>query len=241
MQPFAFRFAVLAAALSASGFAHAQFSQCRQFFPNGEPPQVQAERARELCFDAFAVLHSGATKTPVFVAERLTRAQLMDALDEQRTDKFYAEARLPSADRAQLSDYKGSGYDRGHMAPAGDMPTPAAMSQSFSLANMVPQDRALNRGVWADIERDTRAYVKRTGGPVYVFTGPFYERGKPAAKAGEVSVPTHVFKLVYDARSGHSWAHFLENQDVPARKPLSYADFVKRTGLELLPKSASKN
>lgn len=66
-------------------------------------------------------------------------------------------------------------FDRGHMAPAGDMPTAQAMAQSFSLANMVPQAPENNRGLWAKaFECSTRRYVKRTGSTVYVFTGPVY-------------------------------------------------------------------
>lgn len=83
------------------------------------------------------MLHRGETRTPVFVAEKLNRQSILVA-DEKRTEKFFADTRLPFAERSELNVYKGSGYARGHMAPAGDMPTPTAMAQSFSLAKMVP-------------------------------------------------------------------------------------------------------
>lgn len=137
------------------------FAQCPQFFANGRPPQLPRQPAlRELCYEAFAVLHSGSTRTPVFVAQRLNRRLIEDA-DEKRADRFFADARLPRNERAELEDYKASGYSRGHMAPAGDMPTPSAMAQSFSLANMVPQNMQHNSGAWAKIERDTRRYALR--------------------------------------------------------------------------------
>ena len=120
------------------------FAECRQFFPEGRPPVVPKRPAlRELCYEAFAVLHSGETKTPVYVAHRLNRKSIEDA-DERRADKFFADARLPVAERAALEElgvriktwtgfmpqvhYKRSGFSRGHMAPAGDMPTPTAMA-----------------------------------------------------------------------------------------------------------------
>ena len=115
------------------------FSACRQFFAGGKPPVVTPRPTnRDFCYDAFAILHSGESKTAVFVAQKLNRASIVDA-DEKRTNKFFSDARLRSAERATLQDYKGSGFDRGHLAPAGDMPTAQAMAQSFSLANMIPQ------------------------------------------------------------------------------------------------------
>ncbi|MCK7579876.1 MAG: DNA/RNA non-specific endonuclease [Chromatiales bacterium] len=187
--------------------------------------------------DSFAVLHSGESKTPVYVAERLNRARLIDAQDEERTDKFYEEARLPSAHRARLADYKGSGYDRGHMAPAADMPNPKAMAQSFSPANMVPQAQNLNRGIWAkNIEKPIRQYAMRAKGDVFVFTGPVFS-GKPETiGAGQVWVPSQLYKLVYDAAENRAWAYWVDNRDeARMSRPISYEELVKRTGIEFLP------
>jgi endonuclease G len=217
------------------------FSQCAGFFPQGKPPQMgdNATRRRELCFGQFAVLHDGRTKTPVFVAERLNRATLIKAKPQTRTDRFYSEARLPLAERATLDDYQGSGWARGHMAPAADMASPEAMAQSFSLANMVPQNHTQNAGPWARIEQDTRQYVLRAKGDVFVFTGPVFS-AKPKKIGNGVAVPSHIFKLVHDAHTGRSWVHWQANRaDARADAPISYAEFVHRTGLDVLNPSAS--
>jgi endonuclease G len=212
------------------------FTQCRGFFPGGQPPAVPAGPAlRELCYSSFAILHSGLTKTPVFVAERLNRHMLAQGRGVGRTDRFYAEARLPAAERAELDDYRNSGYSRGHMAPAGDMSTAAAMAQSFSLANMVPQDQRQNAGPWNKIEQDTRKYVMRAKGDVYVFTGPVYAGQPKTIGPGRVAVPSHLFKVVYDATTGRAWVHWQVNApDAKIGPPISYEAFVRRTGLQLL-------
>ena len=217
--------------------AATRFQDCPQFFAGGVAPSVPtAPKLRELCYDAFAVLHSGNTRTPVFVAQRLSRASLEAAKGEKRTDKFFADARLPRAERAELSDYKGSGYARGHMAPAGDMPNATAMAQSFSLANMVPQNAKQNSGPWAKIEADTRHYVMRAKGDVFVITGPVFAPGGSAIGSNQVAVPTHLFKLVYDAETKRAWAHWQQNSaDARAGKPISYGELEQRVGMELLP------
>lgn len=214
-----------------------RFAVCPQHFAGGQPPVTpKAPKLRELCFDGFAVLHSGNTKTPVYVTQRLNRQMLEDGRSIKRTDKFFADARLPSSERAELDDYKGSGWARGHMAPAGDMGTPEAKAQSFSLANMVPQDPKQNGGPWAKIEEDTRKYVMRAQGDVYVITGPVFEPGAKTIGPGRVAVPSHVFKLVYDPATGKSWAHWQENSpNAQVGRPISYAEVVERTRVELLP------
>lgn len=211
------------------------FANCPRFFPAGAPPQLPQAKGRELCFSAFAVLHDGSRKTPVYVAERLNRKLLQQAQGLPRTDRFFADARLPMAERAELEDYKGSGLARGHMAPAADMHNADAMAQSFSLANMVPQDHTQNAGPWAEVEKATRSYVMRAQGDVHVLTGPVFEGRTRTIGPGKVHVPSHIFKLVYDATTGRSWVHLQPNS--PGARmgaPISYAEFVRRTGMPLL-------
>lgn len=212
------------------------FVNCPQFFAGGRAPAVAiAGRLRELCFDSFAVLHSGESRTPVYVAERLNREIVLRAQKVPRKDRFFADARLPAAERAELSDYMGSGYSRGHMAAAANMPTAQAMAQSFSLANMVPQNPRQNSGPWAKVEDDTRKYVLRAKGDVYVMTGPVFA-DQEVIGANRVRVPTHLFKLVYDATTGRSWVHWQQNAPhAKLNKPLSYAEFEQWVGLDLLP------
>ena len=231
---------LLALAVPATSQAGEGFAACPQFFANGRPPVVAFRPTdRALCYDAFAILHSGESKTAVFVAEKLNQASIIDA-DEKRTNRFFADSRLRSAERATLEDYKGSGFDRGHLAPAGDMPTAQAMAQSFSLANMVPQAPEHNRGVWAkSVESATRRYAARATGDVYVITGPVFLpsiAGSPSIGAGQVHVPRYLFKLVYDQKANRAWAYWQENDNATrASKPISYAELGKRTGIEFLP------
>lgn len=224
------------AAAAVDGYVQTGFPGCPHFFP-GQPPVVPAGRGlRELCFSAFAILHSGQTRTPVFVVQRLNRNMLARTQNVERTDRFYAEARLPGSERAELDDYRGSGYSRGHMAPAGDMHDEQAMAQSFSLANMVPQHQGHNAGAWNRIENDTRKYVRRAAGDVYVFTGPVYDSRPDTIGEGQVAVPRYLYKLVYDPITTRSWVHWhVHSNDTRAGRPISYEEFVRRTGLHLLP------
>ncbi|SDP94263.1 endonuclease G [Rhodoferax sp. OV413] len=220
--------------------ASSRFAACPQFFTNGIAPMVPGiPQQRELCYEGFAVLHNGSTRTPAFVAERLNRQLVLQARTQKRTDKFFADARLPQAERAELSDYKGSGYSRGHMAPAADMFNTTAMEQSFSLANVVPQNPQQNAGAWAKIEEDTRAYVMRAQGDVYVITGPVFAPGSPVIGANQVRVPTHLFKLVYDATTKRAWAHWQQNSaEARPGPPITYGELEQRTGMEWLPGAA---
>lgn len=213
------------------------FADCQQFFADGVAPATRGPRQRALCYDAFAIQHSGQTRSPVYVATYMNRATLDAAREVKRRDRFFADARLPRAERAELADYSGSGFDRGHLAEAAAMPSVRGMAQSFSLANMVPQAPENNRKAWAKIEADTRRYAQRSQAGVYVISGPAYVGEQvETIGANRVWVPTHLFKLVYDPARNRAWAHWIANRD-DARpgRPLRYSEFRRITGIDWFP------
>lgn len=110
-----------------SPLAHA--TACPQRYAPGQTPVIVKAslkaRTQEICFRAYAVMHSGLSRTPPWSAEHLVRERVQAAGDLARKDSFHAETALPAADRAELSDYARSGFDRGHMAPNSDMPDAA--------------------------------------------------------------------------------------------------------------------
>lgn len=210
---------------------HGDFSACRNQFL--ELPQSQDDTNDfALCFTAYAVQYSGTYRTPVFSAAMLDKARMEGARKTPRYNQFYEEARLPSRFRSLLSDYRHSGFDRGHMYPSGDSADDETAVQSMSMANMVPQAPDLNRGVWNKIEQDVRRYVERNGGPVYVLTGPFFADKPPQVIGRGVAIPTHVWKLVHDAAQKRSWVYWIENRN-EARKPeiIDVQALETRTGL----------
>lgn len=215
------------------------FGACANQFPNSRPlnpaslvPDMQPVA---LCSNHFAVIYSARSKTPLVVVERLSGHQVSDAKGEQRTNQFFPDPRLPQHARAELSDYKGSGLDRGHNAPAADQPDQISMGQSFALSNMVPQDPTHNQKIWSKVEQDVRKFASRAGGHVYVYTGPLFQEGHHTIGASRVWVPTHLYKLVYDETSRRAWAYVLPNAaDVRVERPVDYRTFVKMTGLPLL-------
>lgn len=89
---------------------------------------------------------------------------------------------------------------------------------------------------WANmVEKATRHYAARARGNLYVITGPVFET-KMMIGSGQVAVPTHLFKLVYDEERNVAWAHWHSNSDeTRGSKPISYAELVRRTGVEFLP------
>jgi endonuclease G len=216
------------------------FEACLDQFPGKQPPQAglvpASMKPMALCSNGFAVLYSQTSKTPVLVVERLSAARLRNAKGEERTNEFFADPRIPASGRSELSDYRNQepAVDRGHLSPAADAPDPLAMAQSFALSNMVPQDPTSNRKVWNKVEQDTRKYVTRASGNVFVFSGPIFDPGHETVGKNKVWKPTRLFKLVYDEATGRSWAYVLPNAESGIERPVDYASFVKTTGLHLL-------
>jgi len=166
----------------------------------------------------------------------------------ERSDDFRPDPELPVGKRAELIDYKNSGYDRGHMAPAADFTrSDSAMSETFLLSNMTPQRSHLNRGVWEHLEEQVRTFTQNRGS-IWIVTGSLFidESGRrcgPFAWIGpdSVAVPTHFFKAILSelASGTHEmFAFILPNWSSglsdPTRNYLVSVDSVgKVSGLDL--------
>ena len=219
--------------------AVAQDGACPQFFPGGTPPAFAnprlAQGATLLCNDGFAVTASSVTRGALWSAERLTRASVEAARRTPRENRFHPDARLTPGGRAELADYARSGLDRGHMAPSGDMPDAQSQQQSFSLANMVPQAPALNRGPWERIESAMRRLARRRG-ELYVVTGPAFT-GTRIDTIGDnrVLVPTATWKAIYDPRAQAAGAYLCSNTDRPACQVLGIDALAGQVGIDPFP------
>ena len=119
------------------------------------------------------------------------------------------------------------------MAPNGDMPDRKAQRDSFTLANMVPQDASNNRHVWAGIEGAVRKMAQKEGA-LYIVTGPAFIGGN-LQKIGNVLVPSHLYKVVYSPKQGVGAAYFIENKPVDDYQVLSIAQLEAKIGIDVLP------
>jgi endonuclease G len=148
-----------------------------------------------LCRSGYAVGYSYAAKQPFWVAYHLTDESVSPSL--KRSNDFREDDEIPAQYRSKLSDYKGSGYDRGHLAPNAAMDsTYQSMSESFLLSNMSPQKKGLNRFGWRFLEEDIRKWTVDRGN-LFVCTGPLFE-GELTAIGKGVIVPSHFWKVIFD-------------------------------------------
>jgi endonuclease G len=139
----------------------------------------------------YVLSYNSDLKIPNWVSWELTTSYLGST---PRQDTFRADDTLPAGmPQAQLSDYSGSGYDRGHMCPSADRTlTVTANSQTFYLSNMIPQAANNNQGPWAALETESRT-IAQGGKQLYIIAGGI--GGSSSVGAG-VRVPDKTFKVI---------------------------------------------
>jgi endonuclease G, mitochondrial len=115
-----------------------------------------------------------------------------------RTDNFKAD-QLVSTLSAGPTDYEGTGYDRGHLCPAGDMTLNlVAMSESFYMSNMSPQAPSFNRGIWQKLEGTVRNWAHNEK-VIHVVTGPVFKDNLGVLPDCGVTIPGYFYKVVFDS------------------------------------------
>ena len=204
-------------------------------------PQAIYERV----YEGYVFAQDARLKIPLWVQYELSRKDLEGRV--KRKDDFRPDYSIPYGSRSELLDYSGSGYDRGHMAPAADMKRSAkVMNESFLLSNMSPQVGIdFNRGIWADLESLVRDWVKQKG-TLAIITGPVFKSQNETViyqviGDNKVAVPTHFYKIVIkadDFSNVEAIAFLLPNNAIQDKKLENFIvsiDFIEKlTGLNFL-------
>lgn len=156
-----------------------------------EIPKTSSSKDRIIKKTGFSLLYNESHEQAEWVAYQLTKSETNSVFE--RTDNFMVDPMVKTGS-AVAADYQGSGYDRGHLAPAGDMGWSAAsMTESFYYSNMSPQLPAFNRGIWKRLEEQVRTWAIDYD-TLYVVTGPVLQMGLPKIGPNEVSVPDGTIK-----------------------------------------------
>jgi endonuclease G len=189
---------------------------------------------KELCNTAYAVMHSGVTRTPLWSADHLTREHIYQGKGLKRNDAFHPDDRLSPSERSELSDYKNSGYDRGHVVASADEYDERTQYESFALSNMTPQNSELNRGVFAGEESAARMLAKSKG-EVYVVTMPLFVGNNIKWINNRVAVPTHYIKAIYDPTANQAAAYVNTNDGSQEYQVMNIEDVTKFAGIDPFP------
>lgn len=204
-----------------------------------EIPQIKTgKKGQILQRTGYTLSYDSENKTPQWVAWELTNEETRGK--EERSDYFETDPDVKGA-KVEFHDYSHSGYDRGHMAPAGDMKwDKKAMEESFYMSNMCPQNHNLNTEDWNDLEMKCREWARRYG-KVHIACGPIYT-GKRKEYIGErrIKVPDAFFKvvLIYTNKKQIALGFYFENEagERPLEEYLTSVDAIEKlTGMDFFP------
>ena len=181
---------------------------CAAFDVSGEPnkyelPKLQSSRSEKVVHHTgYSVSFNTDWRIPNWVAYELTADEV--AGTEPRGKNFVPDPQIlqsPSTD-----DYKNSGYDRGHMAPAADMKwSKQAMDESFYTSNICPQNKNLNKGDWKDLEELARVIATQYGS-LYICCGPIVTNTSNTIGLNKIVVPQSFYKVFLRKKNNGAWS-----------------------------------
>ena len=151
-----------------------------------------------ICREAYLVAYDAPVKIPAYVAYTLLPQNALGCFP--RTNAFVADASVPNG--ATPADYAGTGYDKGHAAPDGDLSWSQIVEyESFLMTNMYPQHGSLNRGIWKLLETSIRGWAVQRNQAYTIYVGALYGAGNPSIGKG-VIVPHAYYKIVVNQATG---------------------------------------
>lgn len=183
---------------------HSNAGAARYTFPaRAEIPEWEAGKKRKeqiIRHEGYTVSYNSDYRIANWVAYELTSKEAKSK-KATRSNKFVPDPLVKGA-TALNEDYTRTGYDRGHLAPAGDMKwSMKAMRESFYLSNICPQDPDLNRGIWKELEEQIRLWASENGS-LLVVTGPIITDDLRRLGKNRVGIPKRFFKVVCTQTAG---------------------------------------
>ncbi len=161
-----------------------------------EIPRVSPNE-KVITHNAYSLSYNEKHEQANWVAYVLTKEKTNRTFE--RTDRFKPDP-LVRTGTASDNDYKGSGFDRGHLAPAGDMGwSSTAMEESFYYSNISPQYPGFNRGIWKRLEEQVRTWAIENE-MVNIVTGPVLNKVSGSIGPNNVSIPQYFYKVILDYR-----------------------------------------
>lgn len=175
-----------------------------------------------LCRIGYAEGYNYRYKIPDWVSYDMTN-QSANGINVSRSGTFRVDQDIPPEYRSGNSDYTGSGYDRGHMAPSASIDfSRKANDETFFYSNMTPQLPGFNRnmmghsGVWGAIEDHERDWVRKRK-ELYIIAGTYVAASHKSIGHG-VAVPTYFFKILYDPVTQESIAFWMPQDEDTAQR-----------------------
>jgi endonuclease G len=164
------------------------------YIPKLEIPKTKTSE-KIISHTGYSLQYNEKYKQANWVAYELTKEETNKIVE--RSNKFISDPKVRSVN-AFDKDYKASGYDRGHLAPAADMGwSTETMRESFYYSNMSPQLPGFNRGIWKKLEELVRTWAIENKA-VYVVTGPVLAKGLPTIGYNKIAVPNYYYKVILD-------------------------------------------
>ena len=158
----------------------------------------------------YSFLYSEKHEQPFWVNYVLTKDMLLNPITK-RKDNFRPDPKVKTGS-AELVDYVGSGYDRGHLCPAKDMESSVVgMSESFFMSNMSPQHPSLNRGRWKQLEGQVRKWSLEYDSLI-VYCGGVLDSISDYIGPNKVAVPEYYYKVVYSVKENKGIAFIMPNR-----------------------------
>lgn len=203
--------------LSNSVTANEIDTKCPQHVIWGAPVIAEGNN-QYICHNGYAINYSYKSETAYYALEYVTNGHLGGT--SKRKNNFHDDTDIPLEHRSTVKEYLKSGFDKGHLAPAGDFSySDSAMSDSFLMSNMMMQNSNMNRHVWNLLEQFSRKMVDKYE-YVYIITGTIFSATPKVVNT--VSVPSYMYKIIINPKRNKILAFLIPNE----KTELSFSNYI---------------